>query len=78
MTSKNSKDNVEDEAILDITSNNDDDESPLLINNVEQISTPNVDTIRVPSISRYRPTNILYIFLFIEFLTVLIIWFAGN
>lgn len=39
---------------------------------------PTVDTIQVPSISAYRPTNILRLILFIEFLTILIIWFAGK
>jgi hypothetical protein len=78
MASKNS----DDAAILDTTPNNDDEHTLLLNNNKRKnnsiLSTPNVDTIRIPSISTYRPTNILVVLLFIEFLTILILWFAGN
>ncbi|CAF0729152.1 unnamed protein product [Rotaria sordida] len=77
--------NDDDVAILDITSddnnNNDDEESPLLNDNTQQnnsiVLTPISDTIRVPSISRYRLTNILRTILFIEFLTLLTIWLVG-
>jgi hypothetical protein len=78
MTSNNS----DDVAILDVTPDNNDDQSPLLSDNTQQngsiLTTPNVDTILVPSISRYRLTNILRVILVIEFLTLLIIWFAGT
>jgi hypothetical protein len=61
-----------------------DDDSPLLLNcdtgsvdvNNSQISTLN--TIRVPSISRFRVTNVLRGLLFCEFLSLLTIWFTGN
>jgi hypothetical protein len=83
MTSNNSKDNFDDVAIINTTSNSKNDErTPLLSNHTEQnnsiLLTPNVDTIFVLSISRYRPTNILRTLLFIEFITILIIWFVGN
>ena len=74
-------DNSDDVAILDVTSDNDDDQSPLLSDTTQQngsiLLTPNVDTIRVPSIGHYRLTNILRVVLLIEFLTIIIIWFAG-
>jgi hypothetical protein len=54
----------------------DDEQTPLLNNNIQQ-TTANDNTVRVPSISRYRLTNILRILFFIEFLTILIIWFTG-
>jgi len=80
MASKNSND----AAILNVTTNNNDDDehTPLLNNNKRQnnsiLSTPNVDTIRVPSISTYRPKTILVVLFFIEFLTIGILWFAGT
>jgi hypothetical protein len=56
--------------------------TPLLNSNTHPnnsiISTPNVDTILVPSISHYRPTNILRVIFFIEFLTLAIIWLTGR
>lgn len=68
----------------DIKSDNNDERTPLLLNNIQKnnINTPTTDDgddiIHVPSITSYRPTNILRFILFIEFLTILIIWFAGN
>ncbi|CAF1177732.1 unnamed protein product [Adineta steineri] len=73
MTSNNSND--DDVPILDVTSDN--DQTPLLNDN-PILSTPNVDTILVPSISRYRLTNIIRILLFVEFVTILIIWLVGT
>ncbi|CAF2155732.1 unnamed protein product [Rotaria magnacalcarata] len=68
--------------IIDLTTNEHDDQRPLLSDDVQQtgfnLSTPNVDTIRVPSITRYRLTNVLRSVLLIEFLTLLIIWFIGS
>lgn len=59
-----------------------DERSPLLsdhsVPNNSLLTTPNADTILVPSIVRYRPTNILRAFFFIEFLTLLIIWLVGK
>jgi hypothetical protein len=85
MTSNNSPNNYDDDVILDITSNNeddDDDKRPLLSDNPQETTpistTPNVNIIRVPSISRYRLTNILRVLVFIEFLTMLSIWLAGK
>jgi hypothetical protein len=94
MTTNNSADNFDDVVTNSTTSNNDNDErTPLLSNdndermsllsnyteqNASISSTSNADTIFVPSISRYRPTNILRTLLFIEFITILIIWFIGN
>ncbi|UJR33415.1 hypothetical protein I4U23_020859 [Adineta vaga] len=81
MISTDSNDNIDDVAILDITTQTDDDQQPLLTTPTEQnnsvLLTPNVDTILVPSTSRYPLTVILYILLFIEFLTMLIIWLIG-
>lgn len=74
-------DKSDDVAILDVTSDNDDDQSPLLSDTTQQngsvLLTPNVDKILVPSIGRYRLTNILRVVLLIEFLTMLTIWLAG-
>jgi hypothetical protein len=74
-------DKSDDVAILDVTSDNDDDQSPLLSDTTQQngsvLLTPNVDQILVPSIGRYRLTNILRVVLLIEFLTMLTIWLAG-
>ena len=70
MTSNNSVDT----AILDLRPT--EDESPLLLNC--ETETTLLSTIRVPSISRFRVTNILRAFFFGEFLSLLIIWLAGN
>ncbi|CAF3940285.1 unnamed protein product [Rotaria sp. Silwood2] len=82
MSSNHTQTNNDDVAILDVTSDNNDDQSPLLSDNTQQnnsiLLTPNGDTILVPSISRYRLTNILRIILFIEFLTLLTIWLVGS
>ena len=83
MTSNNSRRKSNDAQFTDRESvdidNN--ERTPLLNNTIQQdnptVSTPNVDIVRVPSISRYRLTTILRIIFFIEFLTLLIIWFAG-
>ena len=78
MSSLNNAD-LDDVAILDVTSNTDDDKEPLLANSINNIlSTPHVDTVLVPSISRYRLTNILRSMVFLEFLTLLIIWLVGK
>lgn len=78
MNSHDPNDNSDDVAILDVTT----DEQPLIANHIGEsnsiLSTPNVDTILVPSLSRYRLTNILRSLLFIEFLTLAIIWFIGK
>ncbi|CAF0728813.1 unnamed protein product [Adineta ricciae] len=77
MNSHDPNDDSDDAAILDITA----DEQPLITNHIDEpnpvLSTPNVDTVLVPSLSRYRLTNILRILLFIEFLSLAIIWFIG-
>lgn len=91
MASNNAEQSFDDAAILDITADNEEDERPLLTDgdqhllltdDIQQngsiLSTPHVDTILIPSISRYRLTNILRVLLFIEFMTLLIIWFIGN
>lgn len=83
MASNEKKANNDDVAILDITTDeNTDDQRPLLSDHNQEngttSTTPTVNIIRVPSISRYRLTNILRFVLFIEFITVIIIWFAGN
>ncbi|CAF3420072.1 unnamed protein product [Rotaria socialis] len=83
MPSNNIETQNGDVPIIDLTTNEHDDQRPLLSDdNVQQagsnLSTPNVDTIRVPSITRYRLTNVLRSVLLIEFLTLLIIWFIGS
>ena len=79
MSSLNTAD-LDDVAILDVTSNTDDDKEPLLANSINSniLSTPHVDTVLVPSISRYRLTNILRSMVFLEFLTLFIIWLVGK
>lgn len=71
-----------DVAILDITADSNDDQTPILSDNVQPndstLLTPVADTIRIPSITRFRLTNILRALLVIEFLTILIIWLAGK
>jgi len=73
---------VDDAPINNITPDGYDEQTPLLNSKTHSsntiLSPPNVDTILVPSISRYRPTNILRIIFLIEFLTLIIIWFAGR
>ncbi len=82
MTLNNSEKKSNNGPIMELAPNDYDEESPLLHSqnqpNHSILSTPNVDTIRVPSISRYRITNILRTLFFIEFLTLIIIWFTGN
>ena len=74
----------DDDAILNIlpNDNNNNDQCSLFNDNSEQNNsgslTSYVHTIQVPSISRYRLTNILPIVSLIEFLTLLIIWLVGN
>ena len=78
MPSLNTAD-LDDVAILDVTSNTDDDKEPLLANSINNIlSTPHVDTVLVPSISRYRLTNILRSMVFLEFITLFVIWLVGK
>ncbi|CAF3345962.1 unnamed protein product [Rotaria sp. Silwood1] len=82
MSSTYTETNNDDVAILDITSDEKDERSPLLSDNTQQnnsiLLAPISDTILVPSISRYRLTNILRSILFIEFLTLFIIWLVGS
>jgi hypothetical protein len=82
MMSINVSNTDDDVPILDVTSNDNNDRQPLLDPTTEQsstiLSTPHVDMILVPSITRYRLTNILRVLLFVEFLTLLIIWLAGR
>lgn len=83
MTSNNTGNKLDDTSTINGTPNGDYDErSPLLSHNTESnnsiSTTPNVDTVRVPSITPYRPTNILRVLFFIEFLTLLIIWLVGK
>lgn len=83
MASTESENRFDDVAILDVTSDADaEDQQPLLAELTEnkQSTTPatNADTVRVPSISSYRPTNILRVLFFIEFAALLIIWFIGE
>lgn len=74
--------NSADAPILDLRGS--DDESPLLLNcetasvTVNTSETSVLNTIRVPSIARFRVTNVLRVFLFAEFLSILIIWLTGN
>ena len=77
MTLNNTDHKFDDVPVIDITPDND-DERTLLLNPDTRSTTPHVDTILVPSISRYRLTNILRILYLIEFLTLLIIWFVGT
>ena len=81
--SSNTGNKLDDPSMIDDTPNGDYNErSPLLSHETQAndalLSTPNVDTIRVPSITRYRPTNILRALFLVEFLTLLIIWFIGR
>jgi hypothetical protein len=73
---------LDDVPINDVTSNGYDEQTPLLHSSTHPnngiLSTPTVDTVLIPSLSHYRPTNILRIIFFIEFLTLLIIWFVGK
>ena len=83
MISNNTGNKLDDTSTMNDTPNGDyDEQSPLLSHNIQSnnsiLTTPNVDTIRVPSITRYRPTNILRVLFFIEFLTLLIIWLVGK
>jgi hypothetical protein len=84
MAAVNSSDTMDDVAILDITTTADDDgdKQPLLSEtnqiNGSVLSTPHVDMVLVPSINRYRLTNILRSVAFIEFLTLFIIWLVGK
>ena len=84
MAADNSSNAMDDVAILDITQTMDDDgdKQPLLSAtnqiNGSILSTPNVDMVLVPSITRYRLTNVLRSLAFIEFLTMLIIWLVGK
>lgn len=83
MISNNSGNKLDDPSTMEDSPNDDYNErSPLLSHNTQPnnslLSTPSVDTIRVPSITRYRPTNILRVLFFVEFLTLLIIWFVGK
>jgi hypothetical protein len=82
MASNDAENNFDDVAILDVTPDNDDDQNPLLSDNIKTngsiLLAPTVDTILVPSISHYRLTNILRTLLFIEFLTLFIIWLIGS
>ena len=78
MSSINTAD-LDDVAILDVTSNTDDDKEPLLANAIDNTqSIPHVDTVFVPSISRYRLTNILRTMVLLEFLSLFIIWLVGK
>ena len=84
MAAVSPSDAMDDVAILDITTTDDDlgDKQPLLSEtnqiNGSLLSTPHVDTVFVPSINRYRLTNILRGVVFIEFLTLFIVWLVGK
>ena len=57
------------------------EQTPLITHGTEENNNPTVaivDTVRVPSISRYRITNILRVVFIIEFLTLLIIWLVDS
>ena len=74
-TTTTASDNVDHAAVIDITSDRSDEHTPLV--NAAS-TTPNADTILVPSVARYRPTNLLRSLLIIEFLTMFIIWVVGQ
>jgi hypothetical protein len=66
--------NFDDVPILDVTMT--DDENVSLISGNIQDSTDH-EAILIPSTSHFRPTNIVRTLVFVEFLSVLIIWLLG-